>query len=90
MISYCRDFVAELKKSLACVLDDKTPSSLDLDRYEVSQNSVNCSTHPIHYFSRCIDLIGKDMIRRLDLTAEYIDLLNKIEVLNEKFNYVKK
>ena len=41
-------------------------------------------------FSRCIDLIGKDMIRRLDLTAEYIDLLNKIEVLNEKFNYVKK
>ena len=44
----------------------------------------------IHYFCRCIDLIGKDMIRRLDLTAEYIDLLNKIEVLNEKFNYVKK
>ena len=41
-------------------------------------------------YSRCIDLIGKDMIRRLDLTAEYIDLLNKIEVLNEKFNYVKK
>ena len=30
------------------------------------------------------------MIRRLDLTSEYIDLLNKIEVLNEKFNYVKK
>jgi len=63
-----RDFIAELKKSLACVLDKKTGASKELDR--------------------CLDLLGKAMERRLDLTGEYIDILNRIEVNNEKYNQV--
>merc|ERR1711879_115679 len=63
-----RDFVSELKKSLACVLDGKTSSSLTLDR--------------------CIDLIGKEMLKRLDLTSEYIKTINKLEIIDEKFNFV--
>ena len=63
-----RDFIAELKKSLACVLDKKTGASKELDR--------------------CLNLLGKAMERRLDLTGEYIDILNRIEVNNEKYNQV--
>jgi len=63
-----RDFVVELKKSLSCVLDRKTPSSKDLEK--------------------CIDLIGQGMERRLDLTSEYIEILNRIEVVNDSYNNV--
>ena len=63
-----RDFTSELKKSLSCVLDGKTSSSLNLER--------------------CIDVIGSGMIKRLDLTEEYINILNKIELLNQHLNYV--
>ena len=63
-----KDFTSELKKSLACVLDGKTGSSLNLER--------------------CIDIIGEGMIKRLSLTEEYIDTLNKIELLNQQLNYV--
>jgi len=63
-----RDFVSELKKSLACVLDGKTASSLTLDR--------------------CIDLIGKEMLRRLELTSEYMRALNMLEITNESFNFI--
>jgi len=63
-----RDFVVELKKSLSCVLDKKTPSSKDLDK--------------------CIDLIGHGMETRLDLTSDYIEILNRIEVVNDSYNDV--
>ena len=67
-IYFSRDFVVELKKSLSCVLDRKTPSSKDLDK--------------------CIDLIGQGMEKRLDLTSEYIEILNRIEVVNDSYNNV--
>ena len=63
-----KDFIAELKKSLACILDGKTGASKELDR--------------------CLDLLGKAMERRLELTDEYIDILNKIEVNSEKYNQI--
>ena len=57
-----------MKKSLKCILDKKTGSSLELER--------------------CIDLIADGMFRRLDLTSEYIEIQNKIDVMNENYNLV--
>ena len=57
-----------MKKSLKCILDKKTGSSLELER--------------------CIDLIADGMVRRLDLTSEYIEIQNKIDVMNENYNLV--
>ena len=63
-----RDFQSEMKKSLICVLDKKTSSSLELER--------------------CIDIIADGMVRRLDLTTEYMDIQNKLDIINEKYNHV--
>ena len=63
-----RDFQSEMKKSLICVLDKKTSSSLELER--------------------CIDIIADGMVKRLDLTAEYMDIQNKLDIINEKYNHV--
>ena len=57
-----------MKKSLKCILDKRTSSSLELER--------------------CIDLIADGMVRRLDLTSEYIEIQNKIDVMNENYNLV--
>ena len=37
---------------------------------------------------RCIDLIGKEMVQRLDLTSEYMETLNMLEITNENFNFI--
>ena len=63
-----RDFQSEMKKSLKCVLDKKTGSSLELER--------------------CIDIIADGMVRRLDLTTEYMDIQNKLDIINEQYNHV--
>ena len=57
-----------MKKSLKCVLDRKTSSSLELER--------------------CIDIIADGMVKRLDLTTEYMDIQNKLDIINEKYNQV--
>ena len=57
-----------MKKSLKCVLDKKTSSSLELER--------------------SIDIIADGMVRRLDLTTEYMDIQNKLDIINEKYNNV--
>ena len=63
-----RDFQSEMKKSLNCVLDKKTSSSLELER--------------------CIDIIADGMVQRLDLTADYMEIQNKLDIINEKYNHV--
>ena len=57
-----------MKKSLICVLDKETRSSLELER--------------------CIDIIADGMVKRLDLTTEYMDIQNKLDIINEKYNQV--
>ena len=37
---------------------------------------------------RCIDIIANGMIKRLDLTAEYMDIQNKLDIINENYNQV--
>ena len=37
---------------------------------------------------RCIDIIADGMVKRLDLTTEYMDIQNKLDIINEKYNQV--
>ena len=37
---------------------------------------------------RCIDIIADGMVKRLDLTAEYMDIQNELDIINEKYNHV--